>query len=238
MHFFEGFFFLKGDKYVCVLYIKLIPNEFVTDRWGIRSAAVKNSVEFFTPRDKSDRNFHTCEESVPWEIRFNRAQGCRLNPNVSISRTSDTNFFHTSQSCIIELPGVFYIIYLPVWFTLQCILVFQGLPYVFFFFLSHFCPKHRLWVPVRTASNEYPQSITKTCLYNVDPLIPHFYNVKLGFTGVYIIFLISTQNIDCGYSLEPPRRGGSNEYPQSMFWADIWKKNIRNFYLKIFIFWL
>ena len=22
---------------------------------------------------------------------------------------------------------------------------------------------------------------------------------------------------DCGYSLEPPRRGGSNEYPQSMF---------------------
>ena len=31
------------------------------------------------------------------------------------------------------------------------------------------------------------------------------------------IFHISTQNIDCGYSLEPPRRGGSNEYPQSMF---------------------
>ena len=30
-------------------------------------------------------------------------------------------------------------------------------------------------------------------------------------------FLISAQNIDCGYSLEPPRRGGSNEYPQSMF---------------------
>ena len=30
------------------------------------------------------------------------------------------------------------------------------------------------------------------------------------------IFHISAQNIDCGYSLEPPRRGGSNEYPQSM----------------------
>ena len=39
----------------------------------------------------------------------------------------------------------------------------------------------------------------------------------MGFTGVYIIFLISAQNIDCGYSLEPPRRGGSNECPQSMF---------------------
>ena len=58
--------------------------------------------------------------------------------------------------------------------------------------------------------------ITKTCLYNFDPLKPHFYTVKLGFTGVYIIFLILLENIDCGYSLEPPRQGGSNEYPQSM----------------------
>ena len=35
--------------------------------------------------------------------------------------------------------------------------------------------------------------ITKTCLYNFDPLKPHFYIVKLGFTGVCIIFLISAQ---------------------------------------------
>ena len=35
--------------------------------------------------------------------------------------------------------------------------------------------------------------ITKTRLYNSDPLKPHFYIVKLGFTGVYIIFLISAQ---------------------------------------------
>ena len=33
------------------------------------------------------------------------------------------------------------------------------------------------------------------------------------------IFLIFAQNIDCGYMLEPPRKGGSNEYPQSMFWS-------------------
>ena len=31
------------------------------------------------------------------------------------------------------------------------------------------------------------------------------------------IFYTAAQNIDCGYSLEPPQRGGSNEYPQSMF---------------------
>ena len=37
-------------------------------------------------------------------------------------------------------------------------------------------------------------------------------------------FLIFAQNIDCGYTLEPPRRGGSNEYPQPMFWSKI-KKN-------------
>ena len=65
--------------------------------------------------------------------------------------------------------------------------------------------------------------ITKTGLYSFDPLKPHFYTVKLGFTGVHIIFLISAQNIDCGYSLEPPRRGGSNQYPESMFWSEIWK---------------
>ena len=31
------------------------------------------------------------------------------------------------------------------------------------------------------------------------------------------IFYISTQNIDYGYPLEPPRRGGSKAYLQSMF---------------------
>ena len=35
--------------------------------------------------------------------------------------------------------------------------------------------------------------ITKTYLYNFDPLKPHFYIVKLGFTRVYIIFVISAQ---------------------------------------------
>ena len=31
------------------------------------------------------------------------------------------------------------------------------------------------------------------------------------------IFLIFAQNIDRGYTLEPPRWAGSNEYPRSMF---------------------
>ena len=45
----------------------------------------------------------------------------------------------------------------------------------------------------------------KTCLCNVYPLKPHFYIVKLGYEGVYLFFLFLFQNIDCGYSLEPPR---------------------------------
>ena len=47
-------------------------------------------------------------------------------------------------------------------------------------------------------------------MYKISP--PENFQIKIS-----NIFLISAQNIDYGYSLEPPRRGGSNEYPQSMF---------------------
>ena len=52
------------------------------------------------------------------------------------------------------------------------------------------------------------------------------------------IFHISAQNIDCGYSLEPPRCGGSNEYPQSMFVSRNNKNNVypckpQFFYMKM-----
>ena len=38
-----------------------------------------------------------------------------------------------------------------------------------------------------------------------------------------IFFLIFAQNIDCGYKLEPPRRGGSNEYHNLCFGAKLRK---------------
>ena len=44
-----------------------------------------------------------------------------------------------------------------------------------------------------------------TCPCNEHPLTPHFYIEKVGFNRVYIFFLFLLQNIDCGYSLEPPR---------------------------------
>ena len=40
------------------------------------------------------------------------------------------------------------------------------------------------------------------------------------------IFHISAQNTDYGYLLEPPRRGGFNEYPQSMFLSRNKKNNV------------
>ena len=57
-----------------------------------------------------------------------------------------------------------------------------------------------------------------------------------GLQGYTLFLLFLLKNIDCGYSLEPPRRGGSNGYPQSMLWAEIWK--ISDFFIwKFAIFW-
>ena len=51
-------------------------------------------------------------------------------------------------------------------------------------------------------------SITKTYLYNFDPLKPHFYIVKLGFTGVYniILFLVKKHRLWVLVRTASPRR--------------------------------
>ena len=56
------------------------------------------------------------------------------------------------------------------------------------------------------------------------------------------IFHISAQNTDCGYSLEPPRWDGSNEYPQSMFMSRNMKNNVypykpQIYYIKVGFKW-
>ena len=64
----------------------------------------------------------------------------------------------------------------------------------------------------------------KTCPCNIQRFFsPVKIEISLDFLNIFLIF---AQNIDCGYTLEPPRRGGSNEYPQSMFWS----KNKKNRY--------
>ena len=66
-------------------------------------------------------------------------------------------------------------------------------------------------------------------------LSPKTENFQIKFCD---ILYISAQNIDCGYSLEPPRRGGSNEYPQSMFLCRNKKNNVypfkpQTYYIKV-----
>ena len=60
--------------------------------------------------------------------------------------------------------------------------------------------------------------ITKTCLFKCTENFITKKNENFQMKNSDI-FHISAQNIDCGYSLETPRRGVSNEYPQSMFLA-------------------
>ena len=73
----------------------------------------------------------------------------------------------------------------------------------------------------------YDTFIMKTCLYKcTENFTTKTENFLIKNSD---IFPISAQNIDCGYSLEPPRRGGSNEYPQSMFLIRNKKNNVYHF---------
>ena len=72
---------------------------------------------------------------------------------------------------------------------------------------------------------ESEQHITKTRLFKY---IENFTSKNWKFTDkkLWYFFYISAQNIDCGYSLEPHRRGGSNEYSQSMILSRNKKNNV------------
>ena len=63
-------------------------------------------------------------------------------------------------------------------------------------------------------------TITKTCNCpcNIQRIVSAV-KIENFSRKCYDIFLIFAQNIDCGYTLEPPRRGGSNEYSQTMSWS-------------------
>ena len=50
--------------------------------------------------------------------------------------------------------------------------------------------------------------------------------MKIFRLNILTFFHFSPQNIDCGHSLEPPLRGGSNGYPQSMSLSRNKKNNV------------
>ena len=65
------------------------------------------------------------------------------------------------------------------------------------------------------------QSITKTRLFKYTENLTTKKNGNFQLKKSDIL-RTSAENIDCGYSLKPPRRGSSNEYPQSMFSAEVY----------------
>ena len=67
-------------------------------------------------------------------------------------------------------------------------------------------------------------NITKTRLFKyIKNFTTKNENIQMKMSGS---FHISAQNIECGYLLEPPRRGGSNECPQSIFLSRNEKINV------------
>ena len=79
----------------------------------------------------------------------------------------------------------------------------------------------------------------KSSTYNNENQSRHYENMPIQIYGKFYhqkmknfqiknsnIFHISAQSIECEYSLEPPWRGGSNEYPQSMFLSRNKKNNV------------
>ena len=67
-------------------------------------------------------------------------------------------------------------------------------------------------------------NITKTCPFNIQRCFRQVKLENFQWKNVDIFLPFAQTDIDCGYTLEPSRRGGSNEYPQSMFWSNN-KKN-------------
>ena len=83
---------------------------------------------------------------------------------------------------------------------------------------------------LKPPKNKELQSSRKHAYIILIPLNPAFILLNWGLQGYTLFFLFLLINIDCGYSLEPPRRGidcgyslepprrgGSNECLQSMF---------------------
>ena len=67
-------------------------------------------------------------------------------------------------------------------------------------------------------------SLRKHAYSNILKILPSK-NENFQIKNKSYIFHISAQNVDCRYLLEPHQRGGSNEYPQSMFLSRNKKNN-------------
>ena len=104
------------------------------------------------------------------------------------------------------------------------IMVGKSIPFVKYGLIQGLCSSERcgpftlvsllvLWLP-------WIQCVCNTLRTHTHAIYRGFFNVvkmKNFSRSFWIFFLFLLQNIDCEYSLELPHRGGSYEYPQSMF---------------------
>ena len=85
--------------------------------------------------------------------------------------------------------------------------------------------KRLVWAPMKKQSKRITRTLRKHAYSNILKISPPK-NESFQIKKKSDFFHISDQNIDCGYSLEPPHRGGSNEYLQSMFLCRKKKNNV------------
>ena len=96
--------------------------------------------------------------------------------------------------------------------------------------------ENKLVATWENVSSYIKESITKTRLFKyIENSLHKTENFQIKNSNS---FHISAKNIDCGYSLEPPRRGGSNDNPQYMFLSRNKEHNVypcksQFFYVKV-----
>ena len=120
---------------------------------------------------------------------------CKLHVPLIQGKIQALIFFPRYLNMISDFPSLF----VCQWFHLA--FVWSFVPHLsFFWYLGRASRKHGYII--------------------LTPLIPLLYSKTGVYRGIHY-FSYFAQKHRLWYSLEPPRRGGSNEYPQSMFGAEI-----------------
>ena len=136
----------------------------------------------------------------------------RKNPSLA------TRDWHHSVSLVMpdsDLWGVFFYVPLTPIIDPNIASVWSNISYL---------SQMTVWTVSSGRSKRSDNLITKTHLFKY---IEFFTTINWKFSDKNSDFFhISAQIIDCEYSLEPPWRGGSNEYPQSKFLSRNKKNNM------------
>ena len=96
------------------------------------------------------------------------------------------------------------------------------------FWISNAIPDFRLNRMSRSRKVLWASGISQITKTHLSKYIENFTSKNWTFSDKKNsdIFHVSALNIDCEYSLEPPRRDSSYEYHNLCFWAEIRKNNV------------